>query len=336
MYLQKRGEIYYIFYHNEHDQKTCISTRCKKKSDALRFLTTFQQKLEEQRSQTYLPITIGEFEQKYMNYIRQRLTDKTCDTYRITFKYLKEFFGADLQLTDLSFLTLQDYFSYRLEHGSLFQCRKDLINLNSMFEFSITRNYLESNPARKIPKFRVPQKLPLYFRIEDFEKWLQACNKPDIKNLATIAYNTGMRQMELIELRWNQVNFKERVIYLDNQSHVTKNKLIRTVPLNLQSMQVLSELQINRIDEMVFRFDTTAMDTQQYVSHAFKRIVKKSGINPKLNFHHLRHGFASRLVQSGVPLMTVSKLLGHTTVKTSEIYAHLQPQNLMNAVSLLD
>jgi site-specific recombinase XerD len=69
------------------------------------------------------------------------------------------------------------------------------------------------------------------------------------------------------------------------------------------------------------------------ISHKFKKYVRKSGLNDKLHFHSLRHSFASALVISGVSLYAVQKLLGHTTSKTTEIYAHLLPQQLHDEVN---
>ena len=76
--------------------------------------------------------------------------------------------------------------------------------------------------------------------------------------------------------------------------------------------------------------------TQDFLSHKFAGYVENAGINLKLNFHSLRHTFASWLVQRGVSIYEVSKLLGHSEIKTTQIYAHLRSENLSNAVELLD
>ena len=67
----------------------------------------------------------------------------------------------------------------------------------------------------------------------------------------------------------------------------------------------------------------------------FKRFVIKAKVNPKLNFHSLRHPFASWLGQGGVSIYVVSKLLGHRDIKTTEIYTHLSSENFKAAVDSL-
>ena len=72
------------------------------------------------------------------------------------------------------------------------------------------------------------------------------------------------------------------------------------------------------------------------MTHKFKSYVKKAEINPKLNFHSLRHTFASWLVQKGATIYDVSKLLGHSTIKSTEVYAHLRVDELRGAVERLN
>ena len=68
------------------------------------------------------------------------------------------------------------------------------------------------------------------------------------------------------------------------------------------------------------------------VSKSFKRYIRQAGLNNDLKFHSLRHTYASYLVQGGVSLYVVQKLLGHSDIKTTEIYAHLSPESLQEAV----
>jgi integrase/recombinase XerD len=67
----------------------------------------------------------------------------------------------------------------------------------------------------------------------------------------------------------------------------------------------------------------------------FRKILSKSNLSDKIYFHTLRHSFASQLVQKGVSLYVVKELLGHEDLSTTQIYAHLQQQNLRDAVNLL-
>jgi integrase len=76
--------------------------------------------------------------------------------------------------------------------------------------------------------------------------------------------------------------------------------------------------------------------TGDYFSKRFKRACMSAGISDSIHFHSLRHSFASNLAQKGVSLYVIKELLGHSSISTTEIYAHLNVDTLREAVSMLD
>src|SRR5690606_34172057 len=104
--------------------------------------------------------------------------------------------------------------------------------LSSAFNKAVRDNYLLSNPCKGIRRFKLPEKQPLFYSQEDFEKLLNSIDDEDLKDLTIFAVNTGLRQMEMISLEWRQVDFNEKIVLLDNRTHLTKAKKIRTIPLN--------------------------------------------------------------------------------------------------------
>ena len=149
------------------------------------------------------------------------------------------------------------------------------------------------------------------------------------------AVNTGMRQGEMITLEWSQVSFKDRIVILDNRNTLTKSKRVRTIPLNINSLQILRKREELKTTELVFTFSNNKIKPD-YLSRKFKGYIKSAGLNLKLTFHSLCHTFASWLVQRGVSIYEVSKLLGHSDVKVTEIYSHLRAEDLRDSVNLLN
>jgi len=87
--------------------------------------------------------------------------------------------------------------------------------------------------------------------------------------------------------------------------------------------------------ELVFYRIRNKVLYQESISKQFKKIVRKSNLSDKIHFHSLRHSFASLLAQKGVSLYIIKELLGHEDLATTQIYSHLQQQNLKEAINLI-
>jgi len=162
---------------------------------------------------------------------------------------------------------------------------------------------------------------------------LRASHLPDFIRLAL---HTGMRKGELLGLEWRRVDLQTAVVHLEPRN--TKTGRRRSVPLN----KVAGEAILNR---MRFRAQHTPASPWVFAQHNGKRIqdVKRTFTNAcqragimDFRIHDLRHTCAAWLVSACVSLAEVRDLPGHTTVKMTERYAHLAPENVRVAVSILE
>jgi len=175
---------------------------------------------------------------------------------------------------------------------------------------------------------------------------LAACqDKPHLHDLLVFLLDTGARLGEATGLIWKHV-------VLDRQPrglvrfYETKSGEPRSVPLTKRVQLLLERLHTIRDnhESHVFLIRLPGCKTRRtqpqakpfYNPHgSWKTAVKNAGLS-NVRLHDLRHTFASRLVQLGVPLLAVSKLLGHASLKMTMRYAHLAPDNLDDAISHLD
>jgi integrase len=142
-----------------------------------------------------------------------------------------------------------------------------------------------------------------------------------------ITMNTGLRRGELLKLRWSSVDFDRRLLTVEG--HNAKSRQTRHVPLNDEATSVLHRWHEQsggkpRVFDIATGFKTS-----------WAKLLKRAAIT-RFRWHDLRHHFASRLVQRGVPLNTVRDLLGHGTVQMSLRYAHLAPDQRREAVAKLN
>ena len=337
--LSKRSNgNYYIFYDKPGGKRTCISTRTKYKAEANKFLINFKEELKKRNDQKLIPINLVQFNTEFINYSKTIHTAKTVKGYNQTLKFLSQHLG-DVMINGITNSQMIKYFEHRINSSSIFQARKDLICLHSCFNYAVKQNLILENPCNGIKRFKIPEKQPMFFSEIDFEILLKTIDDKDMTDLVVFAVNTGLRQMELLTLTWSQINFKDKYLLLDNQSHITKSKKVRSIPLNIKALQILNERQLkggNNPDYFIFTFKGKSL-SPCYISERFKKYIVKSQLNPKLNFHSLRSTFASWLIQKGASIHSVSKILGHSSVKITEsYYAFLRPDDLIDSVNKLN
>jgi integrase len=211
----------------------------------------------------------------------------------------------------------------------------ELRTCRAAFNTALKWSYLEKNPFRQIKLFAVPRKGRDYLKVEEVNILLQNIPQRWLYDVVVFALNTGCRKGELTNLKWDDVDFNRREICICHSSSFTvKGVYERTIPMN----DTVYRLLINkaRTSQYVLTNASGGKLCPDFLWKRFKRIVMRTGLNPKFHLHHLRHTFATTLIQKGVPIYEVQKLLGHSRITTTEIYAHMNVDTLRSSVAVLD
>ncbi len=152
----------------------------------------------------------------------------------------------------------------------------------------------------------------------------------DNYDLVIALLDTGMRYDEMAKLPWSSVDLETGIIRIYRSKVDSADTFFMTGRLKT----VLQSRQENRTGQSRYVFEDRDGNPRGYVYQGIKKAMDRAGLNDpdvinekggKVTIHTLRHTFASRLVQNGVSLAKVSKLLGHASITTTEIYAHLAP-----------
>ena len=141
-----------------------------------------------------------------------------------------------------------------------------------------------------------------------------------------LSMNTGLRRGELLALSWSSIDFKQKLLTVEG--HTAKAGQTRHIPLNAEALETMKRWHKQCMDnERVFPIETS-------FKTSWATLLKRAKI---INFrwHDLRHHFASRLAQAGVPLNTIRELLGHGSLAMTLRYAHLAPDQKRDAVAKL-
>jgi len=157
------------------------------------------------------------------------------------------------------------------------------------------------------------------------EKWLKPC--------VTIAIDTGLRLSNICNLLWSEVNLFSKTITISAEK--MKNKESLGIPFTERACQTFRELQrVRAISDYIFH-DNGKRIYPMKLQRAFKQALTLAKID-NFHFHDLRHCYCSYLRQRGVDLHTIASLVGHRDLRMTQRYAHLNVDNLREAVAKLE
>ena len=207
-----------------------------------------------------------------------------------------------------------------------------------MFNLAIKKwRWVKDNPANLIEMPRVKNERIRYLNEGEYRGLSGVIEGKAIpgwlKPIVIIALNTGLRESNLLNLKWSQVNLFSRLIIIEGDE--MKNNESISIPLTQEATETLKGLQkVKQIEDFIFH-DRGKKIYPVKLQRAFRKACKLAGIRD-FRFHDLRHTFASYLRQGGVDLHTISKLLGHKDTRMTQRYSHLLVENLRDAISILD
>ena len=332
MFLSKRANgTYYLWFQDESGKRYKVSTGCKTKPEAMVFLRDFF-KGEKDKKVKLQNITLSKFVVEFLNYSLSTHSPKTQRCFKISFREFIRIVG-DKPLKIIGIRDIEKFLALKKSEATERTARTYFVTLASAFQSAVRWKYLQSNPFRLVDKPKLPEIQPAYFSRTDFQNLMKYTEKKEFQSLYMFAVSTGMRLGEILALQWTDVDFVRCVIEVRNSnSFTTKTKKNRTIPISEQLKTVLKERMKSASCELVFHRDTRKF-SEEYVSKSFKKTVRRSGLSDNLHFHSLRHTFASWLVQDGVSLYEVQKLLGHSNIAVTQVYSHLQPEGLHSTVN---
>lgn len=224
---------------------------------------------------------------------------------------------------------IEDYKRHRLEKDGrkAATINREIACLRHMFNKAIEWGYVKETPVKGVKMLKEPPGRVRFLEPTEIDALLKECS-PHLRPIVITALNTGMRRMEILNLRWSNVNFRTRTITVAN----SKNNEPRFIPINQTLSKELKRLSSKRHTDHIFCDETS----KPYVNlqKGFKAACRRAGILD-FRFHDLRHTFAAHAVMAGVSIPALMQLLGHKTIKMTMRYTHLSQQHLQEAAGLI-
>jgi len=239
---------------------------------------------------------------------------------------------GDIRLSRITSQRIEEYKATRKTEVSGARVNRELICLKTMFNKAITWGKGTKNPVKGIKFFPESEGRVRFLEKGEWEVLKDSC-PPFLLPIIQVGFHSGMRQGEILQLRWDDIDFDRCLIHVRH----SKSGYGRYVPINKTLYETLRGLKPDMDSPYLFPDkDGGPMTRFGRLRVAFNKVVNQSGIRD-FHFHDLRHTFASQLVMAGVGLRTVGELLGHRSgFKMTMRYSHLSPAHKLDAVQRLD
>lgn len=224
-------------------------------------------------------------------------------------------------------------------------CNRFLVLLGFCFNLAIKWEItgVSKNPVKLVPLLKANNKIERFMTKEESNRLLLSINgspNPMLRYFVLLALLTGMRKREILDAKWQEIDWNRGLWFIPH----SKSGTSRHVPLTAEAIAVLRELQ-NKLPELLEQGDLLEnpwIIPNWKTGKPFKSIfnswdtARRKADLADLRIHDLRHSFASALVNQGVPIYDVQKLLGHQDIKTTQRYAHFSAERLRASSSALN
>lgn len=330
---------WYIHYPNLNtNKKNRISCKTKDKVKANDVFKQFRARYTQEQEQGIRLITLTDFidfisNPKNMGGVSLRVVKQ----YKQMLVELSNLY-QNLLLNDIKQWHIDSYKNYLTNDRNLKDTtvKNKLVKLLVCLNIAKKNGYISNAVSYTLPKLKIVEVEKDYLNNQELQELLNNNDNQDLKDIILFTFLTGLRLNEVTNLTRADINLESKFLTLNNKTHVTKSKRIRTVPLTNTALEIISRrLQYNDND-FIFTYKGKAWQpiTLQY---NFKQLSKKTfGNNKQISFHSLRHSFASNLAISNIPIYTISNFLGHANISTTQKYSHLSNEHLRNSINMID
>jgi len=305
-------------------------------------------------------MTVGEYLDRWLGDVRDTVRKSTHEGYEYAVRpHIKPALGR-IKLKDLNPAQIRWFYRDRLDFGlAPATVHKQHVVLHKALKAAVADGLIPRNAAAglKLPRITREEIDPL--TEEESRRLLEAVRGERLEALYVLALNTGMRQGELLALKWEDVDLEggrlrvrrtlthaDKAFVLGEPKTKNSRRTIRLTKGTISALQAHLSRQLEEIEKMgslyqlgglIFATEAgTIINPSNLRNRSFKPLLAKGAL-PQIRFHDLRHTCATLLLSKDVNVKVVSEMLGHASISiTLDIYSHLLPDMQEKAVEALE
>ena len=346
LYQEKNG-VWYIYYANpKTGNRTTTKKSTKIKSaigskppiKVMQYFVKFQKEFEITKGEGIKSIPMTEFIDMFIAYKKNYISPESLKLYKTDLKQFEKFLNGKVKINEIRQHHIENYLNY------LFSKSYAPVNINTIFiiifqalKFAIKNKFIAKEVDLERPHVKIPQRERPTLSEPEYLKLMDTCKDIDLKDIITAGYMTGMRKSELRNIEWQHVNIDKGFFDLNNTTFLTKNRQMRTIPMN-GTMLAMIRRRICNCNESKYVFTYNKKKWTPNTLHIkFTDLIAKTfGENSGITLHSLRRSFATNLDETDVSGFKIQKLLGHSSITTTQIYTQTRTKGLQEAVDKID
>ena len=266
----------------------------------------------------------------------------TVEGYEMDLEKLRTYAGEHgVDFVRMDFDALQDFIfeTFKDIRSEATQARV-LAGIHSWFRFLLYKDYIDQDPSELLEGPRKSKHLPTVLSLDEINRMMAAIDLSSNEGhrnraMMEILYGSGLRVSELVNLRLSQIYLNEHYMLIDGKG--SKQRLVPLSPVAeewfgywMQERATWPLKPESKDTAFVNRYGRPM--TRAMVFTIVRRLCSEAGITKTVSPHTLRHSFATHLLQNGADLRIIQQLLGHEDLATTEIYTHVNVQDLRNAI----
>ena len=285
--------------------------------------------------------------ENFSNFLKfeRNFSDNTLDAYIRDIKKFSLYAEKNLENSKPKAITYEDLQEYLILQSKQKISERTqarwISSIKSFFKYLLEEEIRDDNPATLLEGPKLGLYLPDTLSVEDVERITKNINLSTdlgVRNqcMVEVLYGCGLRVSELIELKISDITFKEGFLKVEG-----KGQKVRYVPLaNYTSHLIKNYIENVRInnkinkkyEDILFLNSRGSSMSRVIVFIIIKELAEKAGIRKNISPHTFRHSFATHMLQNGADLRFIQEMLGHSSITTTEIYTHLNTEELRDTI----
>ena len=277
---------------------------------------------------------------KYLEYLKyqKNYSEYTVISYK---KDIEEYFNflkreeldyKNIEYSDIRFFLMYLKDELKLDNSSV---DRKLSSLRGFYKYLVNEKIINTNYFSLVNGLKKSKKLPRYFEYSELEEMFLIPDKRTPLGqrdnlILEMLYATGVRVGELVSIKIKDIDFSTRRILILGKGNKERYVIFGEYCLDALKLYIDNGRSVLNKDNLDYLFlnNNGGVLTERGVRYILNEIIKKTSIEKNISPHMIRHSFATHLLNEGCDLLTVQKLLGHESIKATQVYTHVTTDRL--------